>query len=276
MAQGKDSHKLIHLESILFDVFKDLKEYLNDLILVGGWLPYVYIKHLWKDVRVQPVTTADIDFGLKKSRLHKHSKTIFQTLSDLAYSEHHIKLGKLYPVVMYKEKKIPIDFICSHDLPDSVIERVVGRQINVSRVDGFDFLVRHIMAIRLELSSKKQSHAYVVNCPKPSAFIYHKAMTFDARETDQKRAKDLHFIYFILRYDPDIDAIFREIAEYLKEDYKEGLAERFDKYFGMISSDGCIMVEKENGPDIYINDLRKDIFNRFAELRKLFKQRGTA
>ena len=273
MTQKKDSHNLIHFETILFDVLKDLKEYLNDLVLVGGWLPYVYIKHVWKNVSIQPVTTVDIDFGLKKPLLEKHSKTIFQTLSDLTYSERHVKLGKLYPVVMYKEKKIPIDFICSHDLPDSVIERVLGRQIIISRVDGFDFLVKNLEPIRLGLSLKKQRHTYVVNCPKPSAFIYHKAMTFDTRETVQKRAKDLHFIYFILRYCPDIDAIFDEIAGYLKEEYQEGLAERFEKYFGMISAEGCIMVEEENGPDIYIDDLRKDIFNRFAELRKLFKQR---
>jgi len=27
------------------------------------------------------------------------------------------------------------------------------------------------------------------------------------------------------------------------------------------------MVEKENGPDEYIDDLRRDIFERFSELR---------
>ena len=82
-----------------------------------------------------------------------------------------------------------------------------------------------------------------------------------------------HFIYFILRYGPDKDEIYHEIARYLKEEYQEGLVERFDKYFGMISADGCIMVEEENGPDIYIDDLRKDIFNRFAEVRELFNKR---
>jgi hypothetical protein len=33
------------------------------------------------------------------------------------------------------------------------------------------------------------------------------------------------------------------------------------------------MVEKENGPDEYIDDLREDIFERFGQLQKVIKDR---
>ena len=37
------------------------------------------------------------------------------------------------------------------------------------------------------------------------------------------------------------------------------------------SVQGCLMVEKENGPDEYIDDLRQDIFYRFKKLRDIIK-----
>ena len=57
-------------ESIFFDVLEDLKDYLPDLTLVGGWVPYVYAKYIWKNVPNLAVSTSDIDFGwvIKNSR----------------------------------------------------------------------------------------------------------------------------------------------------------------------------------------------------------------
>ncbi len=38
------------------------------------------------------------------------------------------------------------------------------------------------------------------------------------------------------------------------------------KYFRGVDSQGPILVEQENGPDEYIDDLRQDIFERFNKL----------
>lgn len=51
-------------ESVLFQVLSDLKEYLENLTLVGGWVPYIYAKYLWKEIKVMPVGTVDIDIGV--------------------------------------------------------------------------------------------------------------------------------------------------------------------------------------------------------------------
>jgi len=49
--------KLSETETLFFNVLEDLKEYLVDLTLVGGWVPYVFSKFLWKNVIAEPVTT---------------------------------------------------------------------------------------------------------------------------------------------------------------------------------------------------------------------------
>ena len=56
--------ELKYLEAIFFKVLDDLKGYLDDPTLVGGWLSYVYAKYLWNNLAIKPVTTTDIDFGL--------------------------------------------------------------------------------------------------------------------------------------------------------------------------------------------------------------------
>ncbi len=46
---------MTEVEIIFFKVLEDLKDYLDDLTLVGGWLPYVYARYLWNDLAVRPI-----------------------------------------------------------------------------------------------------------------------------------------------------------------------------------------------------------------------------
>lgn len=51
------------IEAAFFNVLEDLKDYLDDLALIGGWMSYIYSKFLWDNLAVKLVTTVDIDFG---------------------------------------------------------------------------------------------------------------------------------------------------------------------------------------------------------------------
>jgi len=255
------------IESIFFNVLEDLRDYLDSLTLVGGWMPYIYTRFLWNNLVVKPVTTADIDFGFGEAKTRVYTKTIFQTLSPLDYTERHPRMDRIYPVVLYKEGKIPIDFITFSKVNKEIVERLVGNEISVNKIDKFDFILKHRVSIDIKDKSKKKK--YRIYCPKPSAFLYHKGATFIDREDEQKQAKDLHYMYFILRYATDIKVIFREIVQYKKKGYFKNIKSNLDKYFEKKSSKGCLMVEKENGPDEYIDDLRQDIYDRFKKLRKL-------
>jgi len=255
------------IETVFFRVLEDLKKYLNDLTLVGGWMPYVYSRFLWKNLVVKPVTTVDIDFGFGEVPTKVYPKTIFETLSPLDYKERHPKMDRIYPVVLYKEGRVPIDFIAPLNVANDVIEKFVGKQISINKIDKFDFLLKN--RISFNVMDKKRKKTYKIYCPKPSSFLYHKGATFVDRENEQKQAKDLHYMYFILRYVPDIDTILKEIINYQKRGSFKDVSKNLNKYFERISSQGCLMVEKENGPDEYIDDLRQDIFDRFKKLREI-------
>ena len=215
-------------------------------------------------MEVQAVTTVGIDFGFGGNKIKPHSKTIFEVLSSLNYKERHLHIGKLYPVVLYKQGKIPIDFITSPKTKNKLVEELIGKQININKVDKFDFLLENVISIKIRAGREKIN--YKIQCPKPSAFLYHKGATFSDREEKLKQAKDLHYMYFILRYTPNLDIVFTEIAKYQKKDHLTGISKIIKRYFERKTSQGCLMIEKENGPDEYIDDLRQDIFERFNEL----------
>lgn len=236
------------------------------MTLVGGWLPFVYTNFLWKIRAAKPITTVDIDFGFGEARADAYDETIYEKLSSLDYSERHLRLGRLWPVVLYKSDKMPLDFITFPEIRDIFIKRIIGNQIHINKVEKFDFLLRHRIPIEIEL--KRGKEIYQVFCPHPAAFLFHKGGTFLEREDDIKRAKDLFYMYFILRYAPDEAGIFKMVRQYKEEGYFSNASADIGKYFKQKSSTGCLMVEKENGPDDYIEDVREDILERFNRLRE--------
>jgi len=249
---------------MFFKVLDDLKDYLDDLTLVGGWLSYVYAKYLWNNLTIKPVTTSDIDFGLGAGKARIYPRTIFDLLSSLDYKERHPQMDRIYPVVLYKEGKVRLDFIAPPKIQKDVIEKIVGSEIDINKIERFDFLLKY----RLTVDIKNKKDIYRSHCPKPSAFLYHKAATFIDRDDERKQAKDLHYMYFILRHAPDIDTIFKEIVQYNKQGYFKDMPKNLSHYFERKTSKGCLMVEKENGPDEYVDDLRQDILERFKKLRE--------
>ena len=254
-----------NIENIFFKVLEDLKEYLADLTLVGGWMPYVYSRFLWDNLEVKLITTTDIDFGIDSIKTKVHPRTIFESLSILDYKERHPEMDRMYPVVLYKEGKVRLDFIASPAIKDEIIEKLIGSQIDINKINKFEFLLEHKIIIEV----KNKNKTYKINCPKSSAYLYHKGATFIDREDEQKQAKDLHYMYFMLRYAPDIDTIFKEVVRYKEKGYLKEVSQNLNKYFERKTSQGCLMVEKENGIDPYVDDLRQDIFDRFKKLRQL-------
>ena len=254
------------IESVFFEVIEDLKDYLENLTVVGGWLPHIYRRYFWKNAGPKPITTYDIDFGLIEPSTKLPKKTIFQTLSSLDYKERHLEIGKSYPIVLYKEGKIPVEFIADPSASGKKLEKISGKELVVNRIEKFEFLLKHRIAIVITRTA--HSPSYRIYFPSPPAFLFHKAATFIDREYEQKQAKDLYYIYFILRYAPDIESILKEVSIYNKSSFLKGSLHNLGKFFQRKSSQGCLMVEKENGPDEYLSstDLRQDIFERFGQL----------
>lgn len=257
-------------EKSFYRVLEDLHDHLPALTLVGGWVPFIYARHVWKTETAHLVTTVDIDFGLTGQAPASSKETIFETLSKLDYRERHLDIGRLRPIVFYKEGKIPVEFIADTVMDTAAIAAILGPEIHVNKLEGFEFLMKN----RLGVEVKAGLQTIALYCPQPSAFLLHKLATVTQREDDFKRAKDLYYAYFVLRYVPDITSLYREVREYREQGVFPQVSGNIETHFSNLTSQGCLWVERENGPDEYVKDVRRDARERFNKLREALRSSG--
>lgn len=180
-------------------------------------------------------------------------------------------MNRLFPVVPIlentrKSARLSIEFITTPTVSASYIETLVGRQILVNRLDKFDILLRD--SIQIELIDREVSpyRMHLVKVPPPHIFLFHKALTFIDRETEAKMSKDIYYIYYILRFHPHRESLSTNLAALNLPEERKQVCGNLRRFFSRVTSQGCIMVEQENGPDDFIKDIRKDAFQRFGEL----------
>jgi hypothetical protein len=251
-------------EKVFYEILEDLKEYLDILTLVGGWVPFVYARHVWHLTISNLVTTADIDFGVSGKPSLTLGRTVYETLSSLDYRERHVRIGRLWPVVLYRGGKIPVEFIADPRSDLKAIADTLGPQIHLNRIEGFDFLLASRMVVRMKI----KAGVHTIFCPEPAAFLYDKLRTFSSRENELKKAKDLFYAYFVLRFSPDLPEIYRQIRLYHKQGIFSHIESELRSFFGTLTSQGPLWIEKENGPDELIESVRRDAYTRFNELRR--------
>jgi len=251
-------------ERIFYGILGDLSEYLDILTLVGGWVPFVYARHVWRLAAGNLVTTADIDFGVSGGPSSAKGRTVYETLSSLDYRERHVRLGRPWPVVLYRGGKIPVEFIADPRSDLKAIAGTLGPQMYLNRIEGFRFLLENRMAVRI----RAKAGVFTIFCPQPAAFLYDKLGIFAGRETELKKAKDVFYAYFVLRYCPDLPALYRQIGLYHKLGVFPSVESSLRLFFQTPTSPGPLWIEKENGPDEFIENIRRDAFTRFNELRQ--------
>lgn len=122
-------------EKLLIKVIDDLAEFLPYLVLVGGWVPYIYAKYAWNNVPRLAVTTSDIDFGVG-AKEYKGKESIASRVIRLRYGERHVSMDRLINIgryfsapdsegpVLVEQENGPDEFIA--DLRRDIFERFDG------------------------------------------------------------------------------------------------------------------------------------------------------
>lgn len=82
---------------LLLKVLRDIEEFLPYLVLVGGWVPLLYSRYLWK-IKQEPPLTIDIDFGFKDT-VYRGKDTVADRMIKKKYGEHHVEMGRETPFV---------------------------------------------------------------------------------------------------------------------------------------------------------------------------------
>jgi hypothetical protein len=252
-------------EKLLIKVIDDLTDFLPYIVLVGGWVPYVYAKYIWKNVPHLAVSTSDIDFGVGDKEF-KGKDSIASYVRKLGYGERHVSMDRMIPFVPIvkdaaDDLKAEVEFITDPQVSKKLIYQLVGREIKINEIENFNLLLESV--ITATINERK------VQIPMESMFVFHKLFTFVQRKNSEKLKKDLYYIYYMLRFSPEKEELIDKVNLLIKEkEQGKSVRQNIRKYFNSVNSKGPLLVEQENGPDAYIDDLRQDIFERFNRLRE--------
>lgn len=253
-------------EKLLIKVINDFADFLPYIVLVGGWVPYVYAKYKWKNVPNLAVSTSDIDFGVGNKEF-KGKDSIASYVRKLGYGERHVSMDRMAPFVpivrdVSSNLRAEVEFIADPNASKGITHKLIGGEIKINEIENFNLLLESVTMVKID----KQK----VQIPKEAMFAFHKLFTFVQRENSQKFKKDLYYVYYILRFSPQKDELIDEIKLLIKnKEQGKRVKQNISKYFSSVDSEGPLLVEQENGPDDYIDNLKQDIFERFNSLREL-------
>lgn len=252
-------------EKLLIKVIDDLADFLPYLVLVGGWVPYIYARYIWKNVPNMAVTTGDIDFGVG-AQDYNGKDTVASCVQRLGYGERHVSMDRSFPFVpIVKDAsgdvKAEVEFITDPKVSRKLVNKIVGQEIKINEIQHFSLLLGSVITAQMD--------AKFIQIPTESMFTFHKLLTFVDRQNKDKLKKDLYYIYYMLRFCPKKEQLADDVVALIKK-RKEGkqVKENLKEYFSSVDSKGPLFVEQENGPDTYIDNVRQDAFDKFSGIRR--------
>lgn len=252
-------------EKLLIKVIDDLEDFLPYLVLVGGWVPYIYARYIWKNVPNMAVTTGDIDFGVGVQD-YDGKDTVASRIQKLGYGERHVSMDRMIPFVpIVKDAignlKAEVEFITDPKVPRAAVNKIIGPEIKINKIEHFNLLLESVITAKMDERE--------IQIPTESIFTFHKLLSFVQRQNREKLKKDLYYVYYMLRFCPKRQQLVDDVLSFIKS-RKEGnqVKKNLNEYFSSVDSKGPLFVEEENGPDAYIDNLRQDIFERFNEILK--------
>jgi len=261
-------------KSVLLEIMTLLKGYKDNIILVGGWVPYFLLQKFKKDENFKHIGSVDIDLvinpDLIKSGVYE---TIVKIIEDNGYVQRIDKLGNPIEFSFEREiknKTIHIDFL-STNYPEKTKKRhrIVQPDLKARTLKGAKIVLQH--NFEEELEGNLPNGAYIkvkIRIANVVGCLITKALALGGRS----KAKDNYDIYTVIAYYKHGEkSCAEEIKSFLNDKIISESLEDIKTNFETEISLGPIMI----GNFMYSNDedarnkIIVDSFmrvNRFLEL----------
>ena len=186
------------LDPTLLVGLKALKPYLDDLVIAGGWVPYLYAAHEQPSEEAVGLRTRDLDLAVPRE-VPEREKTIDQLLGEAGFTCELRSLDTppvTHYVATHEGDEVEIEFITAARGADPGV-RTVQRGLTAQELRYVDLLLEHRWALPLDdLSSGELEERVWV--PTPAAFILQKALAHKKRTDPLKKEKDRYYIFYVM------------------------------------------------------------------------------
>ena len=254
----------------LFKTLGVLREYLPEIVVGGGWAPFLYHRYIFRDRKREPIFTRDIDLMVRPTVPVIGDKSIDKILLD-AGLENKFKSNDNPPVIHYEGKidgvDVEIEFLT--DLTGSETDAVkkVQPDLHAEALRYISLMVENVTQLIIEdIPEAEGMGPMLVKVPTPAAYIFHKGMIYRRRRDQRKKYKDLYYIFDILTGCGDLKASIIKDLDKLSEKHSRWFrrfVDYLDTDFADSSSDAVLEVMRQRPPSAF-GGLDDDQFKNFA------------
>jgi len=267
-----------------------IRDYLSVIVIGGGWVPLIYYHYLLADKSREPIRTKDIDFMVNLKLPVIGSKTVDQLLVEAGFKP-NFKGQEIPPVICYEGnidgQEVEIEFLTDQRgaKEDVVIE--VQKGLSAQSLRYISIPLTYVIEVEIDdIPFVEGSSSLKVKIPSPGAYIFHKGLVFVRRKRQQKKAKDLYYIFDILANCPELrERIIKELKELEKAfplTWFRRFIRNFEVNFSNLTSDGVMLVlgQRPAGAFPNLNDeqFKQYVLGTFegfiGEVKSFLKSKG--
>jgi nucleotidyltransferase-like protein len=254
-----------------------LRDYLHEIIVGGGWAPFLYYRYLLQNRVYEPVRTLDIDFMVKKEVPVIGSKTVDQLLIGAGF-EAKFKSRDNPALIHYEgiieDVEVQIEFLTDQIGSNSEIVLKVQQDLHAEALRFISIIVDNVIEVTIDEPLVMQDPSCLkVKVPTPAAYIFNKGLIFNRRNSAVKKAKDLYYIFDILTGCSDLRTTimsdFKEFAKTYSPWFKTFL-KNLTAFFETPDSEGILLVLEQRPATAFTelddNQLKHYIYGTFKEV----------
>jgi hypothetical protein len=241
-----------------FNTLVILKSYLSEIVIGGGWAPFLYYRYLFGDRDHAPVLTSDIDLMVKH-----HVPTIGPNTIDELLTRANLKAKfktlDTPPIIHYEgtieDVDVEIEFLTDQtgSRQETVLE--VQKGLHAEALRYVSILVENTLELVIDdADTINGTSPIIVQAPAPAAYIFQKSLSFTRRRDKQKASKDLYYIFDILAGLPGIQdkmlADFETFSKKHTEWFRKFLS-NLRTYFESPASEGPLRIVEQRPADAF-------------------------
>ncbi len=232
----------------LIKAMQVLEPYLDEIVLVGGWVPMLYRRYGRVSSPHPLLRTMDIDIVVPGRVEDRGRPTIDQLLSGAGYEPHVHPLDASLVKYELASPITEIEFLTPEIGPPGRATRRVQQGLTAQALRYLQILLDNTVKIGIDDTICGSDINLAVNVPSPGAFIYQKGLVLSpgSHREPHKVAKDLYYILGIVDCPDDVrDSISAQICSF-RSRYPATWFDRFVRnltsYFSESGGEGAALV----------------------------------
>ncbi len=245
----------------LFRTLVALKPYLRQVVIVGGWVPFLYRKYGNIPARHPAVHTTDIDIAVPLKVPLIGRASMDSLLLEAGFTAQIT--GSYGPVVKYEliSPATEIEFITPEIGRPGKPVITIQEGLKAQALRYVEILLGNTRQIKINDHAEGMSVLVDVKLPSPAAYIYQKALTLSLRKP--KAAKDLYYIFDLLDSSVEMQTEIPSEIKLLQAQYTprwfNSAIRNLERYFPDISAEGPTLIASQ-----YTGPMNTDMIQNYS------------